>query len=87
MRTQGEIHEDKLGRMIRDFTLPFDGRRYRRRTVRTDCAYTYAECVATVVLRDYTTRYWSTPLKVLDSRPYGYHYLPHSVALHDVEAD
>jgi len=25
MRTQGEIHEDKLGRMIRDSTLPFDG--------------------------------------------------------------
>jgi hypothetical protein len=36
--------------MIRDSTLPFDGQRYRRRTVRTDCAYTYVECVATIVL-------------------------------------
>jgi len=25
MRTQGEIHEDKLAGMIRDSTLPFDG--------------------------------------------------------------
>lgn len=50
MRTQGEIHEDKLAGMIRDSTLPFDGQRYRRRTVRTDCAYTYVECVATIVL-------------------------------------
>jgi hypothetical protein len=82
----GGVHEHPLCRMVRDSSLPLDGQRPRRRTVRTNCAYTAVECVATIVLRDYPTRYWSSPAKVLDSRPYSYHYLPHSGAGLDVEA-
>src|SRR5262245_15493780 len=73
--------------MVRHASLPLDGAGHRRRTVRTPGADTAMECVATVVVRDYSTWYWRTPAKVLDARPYGYHDFPYSVAGLDVETD
>src|SRR5262245_57980938 len=84
--TQGGIHAHALGRMVCDASVPLDGLRHRWRAIRTHRADTPVACVATIVLRDYTTRDWSPPAKVLDSRPCSHHALPHFVAVLNVEA-
>src|SRR5215471_11577289 len=85
--TRGGVRAHRLSRMVRDSSLPLDGAGHRRRTLRTPGADTSVECVATVVLHDYSTWYWRTPAKVLDSRPYGHHDFPYSVPGLDVEAN
>src|SRR5262247_2270908 len=73
--------------MVRDASLPLDGLCHRWGAVRTPCANAPVACVATLVLRDYTTRYWRPSTKVLDSRPYSHHDLPHPGVVLHMEAD
>jgi hypothetical protein len=81
------INEDRLGKMVLNSSLLLDGRRYRRRTFRIHCTYTYMECVTAIVLFNHTTWYWSTPSKFLDSGACGDNYFHYFVASLDMEAN
>lgn len=71
--------------MVADSSVLLDGRRPRRRTIRTHRAYAHVECVPTSVLCRHPTRHWRTSSTVLDSSPCGDHHFCHSLARPDVE--
>ena len=84
---KGDINEAELGKMVINSTVLLGGRRFWRRTLRTNRAYAFMKCVATIVLLDHTTRYGSTPSKFLGSRSCDYHYFHCFVALLDLEGN
>src|SRR5918996_1828714 len=80
-------NENQFGQIVANSSVSFDGRCYRRRTLRADCAYPSLEWFTAIVFFDYTTRCWSAASKFLDSRPCGDHHFHSSVAFLDMEAD